>query len=200
MQLRASLPDSNLGRALAMTIATLRKTSLEDTHLRNRNYFKRIYFVEIKRCWRWTLQRGCKERRSRKYRFTTVACSSCRQNRKCGIFTLLFWRERYRIVLKSVPHVQHDYFSSFNQSVKFLICGVVVAADVVNAKASISQKKNTNRWLKSIFPRFAPAARGCFALWLAGPWLGYVTFLPYMWLVKSIEIKGTVSWQSLFYK
>ena len=33
-----------------------------------------------------------------------------------GIFTLSFGRVRQRIVLKLVPHVQHDYFPSFNQS------------------------------------------------------------------------------------
>ena len=31
-------------------------------------------------------------------------------------FALLFGRLRQRMLLKSVPHVQHDYFSSFNQS------------------------------------------------------------------------------------
>ena len=35
---------------------------------------------------------------------------------KLGNFTLSFGRLRQRIVLKCVPHVQHDYFSSFNQS------------------------------------------------------------------------------------
>ena len=33
-----------------------------------------------------------------------------------GNFTLSFGRLRHRIPLKCVPHVQHDYFSSFNQS------------------------------------------------------------------------------------
>ena len=32
------------------------------------------------------------------------------------IVTFLFGRLRQRIVLKCVPHVQHDYFSAFNQS------------------------------------------------------------------------------------
>ena len=34
----------------------------------------------------------------------------------CGNFTLSFGRLRQIIALKCVPHVQHDYFSSFNQS------------------------------------------------------------------------------------
>ena len=43
-----------------------------------------------------------------------------------GNFTLSFFRLRQRIVLKCVLHVQHDYFSSFNQSDR-LFSGVVVA-------------------------------------------------------------------------
>ena len=35
---------------------------------------------------------------------------------KFGNFTWSFGRLRQRIVLKCVPHVQHDYFSLFNQS------------------------------------------------------------------------------------
>jgi len=36
--------------------------------------------------------------------------------------------DRVKILLqKIVPHVQHDYFSSFNQSIKWLVCGVDVA-------------------------------------------------------------------------
>ena len=31
-------------------------------------------------------------------------------------FHVVIWRICQRIVLKCVPHVQHDYFSSFNQS------------------------------------------------------------------------------------
>ena len=46
----------------------------------------------------------------------TVMCSRFGQNLKLGNFTLSFGRLRQRIVLKCVPHVQHDYFSSFNQS------------------------------------------------------------------------------------
>ena len=42
-------------------------------------------------------------------------CSRCRWNLKFGNFTLLCGRLRERMLQKSVPHVQHDYFSSFNQ-------------------------------------------------------------------------------------
>ena len=40
----------------------------------------------------------------------------CRQNLKCENFTSSFGRLRQNIAVKSVPHVQHDCFSSFNQS------------------------------------------------------------------------------------
>ena len=43
-------------------------------------------------------------------------CSSCHQNGKYGNFTLLFCRGRHGLVLKCVSHVQHDYFSSLDQS------------------------------------------------------------------------------------
>ena len=47
--------------------------------------------------------------------FTAVR-SHCRQKVKCENFTSSFGRLRQNIASKSVPHVQHDYFSSFNQS------------------------------------------------------------------------------------
>ena len=45
----------------------------------------------------------------------TAASSRCRQNLKYENFTSSFSRLRQNIAPKSVPHVQHDYFSSFNQ-------------------------------------------------------------------------------------
>ena len=45
-----------------------------------------------------------------------AASSRCRQNLKYENFTGPFGRPRQNMVPKSVPHVQHDYFSSFNQS------------------------------------------------------------------------------------
>ena len=44
----------------------------------------------------------------------TSAISRCRQNLKYENFTSSFGRLRQNIAPKSVPHVQHDYFSSFN--------------------------------------------------------------------------------------
>ena len=41
--------------------------------------------------------------------------SRCRQT-LIWKFHVVIWRIRQRILLKCVPHVQHDYFSSLNQS------------------------------------------------------------------------------------
>ena len=46
----------------------------------------------------------------------TAAGSRCRQNLKNEKFMSPFGRLRQNIALKSVPQVQHDYFSSFSQS------------------------------------------------------------------------------------
>ena len=53
--------------------------------------------------------------KAKKERFT-AASSRRRQNLKYENFTSSFGRLRQNIAPKSVPHVQHDYFSSFNQS------------------------------------------------------------------------------------
>ena len=63
----------------------------------------------------------------------TAARSRCRQNLKYENFTSSFGRLRQNIAPKSVPHVQHDYFSSFNQSNQ--ICGVFVDVAVANQGA-----------------------------------------------------------------
>ena len=49
------------------------------------------------------------------YRFT-AAGSRCRQNLKYENVTSSFGRLRQQIAPKKMPHVQHDYFSQFNQS------------------------------------------------------------------------------------
>ena len=46
----------------------------------------------------------------------TAAGSRLRQNLKHENFTSSFGRLRQKIALKSVPQVQHDYFSPFDQS------------------------------------------------------------------------------------
>ena len=53
--------------------------------------------------------------KAQKERFT-AASSRCRQNLKYENFPSSFGRLRQNIAPKSVLHVQHDYFSSFNQS------------------------------------------------------------------------------------
>ena len=51
-----------------------------------------------------------------KREISTAASLRCRQNLKYENFTSSFGRLRQNIATKSVPHGQHDYFSSFNQS------------------------------------------------------------------------------------
>ena len=46
----------------------------------------------------------------------TAASSRCRQNLKYENFTSSIARLSQKIALKGVPHMQHDHFSSINQS------------------------------------------------------------------------------------
>ena len=59
----------------------------------------------------------------------TAAGSPCRHNFNYVNFTS-FGGLRRKTAGKSVPHVQHDYFSLFNQ-LNRVICGVVVAVAAV---------------------------------------------------------------------
>ena len=51
----------------------------------------------------------------------TAASSCCGHNLEYENFTSSFGRLRQKIVPQSVPHLQHDYFSSFNQSNHWLV-------------------------------------------------------------------------------
>ena len=53
--------------------------------------------------------------KAKNQRFTAEG-SRCHQNLKYENFTSSFSRLRQKIAVKSVLHLQHDYFSSFNQS------------------------------------------------------------------------------------
>ena len=64
--------------------------------------------------------------------------------------TSLFGRLRQKIAPKSVPHVQHDYFSSINQSLKSLICGVVVAVAVVIRELEQGRQQGQRRRQKTM--------------------------------------------------
>ena len=78
-----------------------------------------ILYSDGERC-KWT-GRSAVEVNIGKERFTVVY-SGCRSNLKFGNFTLLFGRLRQRIVLKCVPHVQHDSWifpDSTNQIIAF---------------------------------------------------------------------------------
>ena len=57
----------------------------------------------------------CLHVKAKNKRFT-AAGSHCRQNPKYENFTLSLGRLCRKIAPKALPHVQHDYFSSFNQS------------------------------------------------------------------------------------
>ena len=76
-------------------------------------------------------------------RFTT-ASSRCRQNIKYVNFTLSFSRLRQNIAPKSVPHAQHDYFSSFNQS-NLNLMALSLTLPSSNLKLPNSELKQTRR-------------------------------------------------------
>ena len=67
---------------------------------------------------------------SRNERFT-AAGSPCRQNFKYVNFITSFGGLSRQTASKRELQVQHDYFSLFNQFIKSLICGVVVAVAAV---------------------------------------------------------------------
>ena len=72
------------------------------------------FYIVDKLRYRWT-DRSSVELNIENARFT-VGCSHCHRNLKFGNFTLSLGKLCQIIVLKCVPHMQHNYFSSFNQS------------------------------------------------------------------------------------
>ena len=94
----------------------------------------------------------------------TAARSRCRQNLKYENFTSSFGRLRQNIAPKSVPHVQHDYFSSFNQSnhrfVAFSLKLPSQIRELNQPRRRRQQKPHKFAYLtmkNSIFARFARA-------------------------------------------
>ena len=67
----------------------------------------------------------------------TAASSRCRRNLKYENFTWSFGRLRQNIAPKSMLHVQHDYFSSFNQSNHWLFSLTLPSS---NLKLPIKEK------------------------------------------------------------
>ena len=70
----------------------------------------------------------------------TAASSRCRKNLKYENFTSSFGRLRQNIAPNSVPHVPHDYFSSFNQSNHWFVA-LSLTLPSSNLKLPIVSKK-----------------------------------------------------------
>ena len=73
----------------------------------------------------------------------TAAGSRCRQNFKYENFTSSFGRLRRNIATKSVPHVQHDYFFSFNQSNHSF---VTLSLPLLSSFLKFPNELNQGRW------------------------------------------------------
>ena len=76
----------------------------------------------------------------------TAAGSRCRQNLYEN-FTSSFGRLRQNIATKSVPHVQHDYFSSLNQSNHWFVALTLPSSNLKFPSNSVpvSRRLNTNK-------------------------------------------------------
>ena len=105
--------------ALEMMTASARKTSFQNTHLRNCEYF-----VIFPSCSHSTMLAKyattgvvCAPVKvtTENQRFPIV-CSSCLQNWKCGIFLHCCSKEDGTdLFIRAWSSVQHDYFSTFDQ-------------------------------------------------------------------------------------
>ena len=79
-----------------------------------RNYiFLFTLYNTVELCCNWMGTNGLRVKTENDW--FIVICSRCRKNLKFGDFTLLFCGVRQKNARKSVMHVQHVYFSSFNQ-------------------------------------------------------------------------------------
>ena len=120
----------------AATTATSTKTSLENAHLGNGNYLVIIGLLQQTITWYMVAGKlivipALGHQNKGKSSFTgsglfvlmshsgsnnELALQHVPCDRKFRNFTLSFGRLRQRILRKCVPHMQHDYFSPFNQS------------------------------------------------------------------------------------
>ena len=88
-------------------------------------------------------------------RFTATSFR-CRQNLKYGNFTSSFGRLRQNIAPKSVPHVQHDYFSSLNQSNHWFVAlslpssNLKLPTQFTDASATIACSTFRSSWTNSL--------------------------------------------------
>ena len=90
----------------------------------------------------------------------TAAGSRCRQNLWYENFTSSFRRLRQNIAPKSVPHVQHDYFSSLNQSNHWFVA--------LSLMLPSSNLKFPTFSASMVRPLIASIAKGSNMIWLSG--------------------------------
>ena len=113
--------------ARSAAIGTLRSLSKDDGYgnenlslsqvYRNYSVLFALYNTGELSCY-WMDTNGFKVKKNDR---SIVICSRCRQTVKFGDFTLLFCGVRQRNARKFVLHVQHEYFSFFNQSYSFFV-------------------------------------------------------------------------------
>ena len=117
--------------ALAMTPATARKTSLGNEHRPNRDYFRLFHLVGSLYCWQSTLQVDwCARQIIRDLWFNAqVVIKTVNE----VISRCCFAEDGTDLFIGAFRTCSHLF--SLARPIKFLICGVVVAVPVMDAKA-----------------------------------------------------------------
>ena len=87
-----------------------------------------LLFPRIFYCWERARCKWTSRRRRSKYRKWMIYCCVLTLSLKPWLWKLSFGRLRQRIVLSSVLHVQHDYFSWFNQSDHCFLASSVIGS------------------------------------------------------------------------
>ena len=95
--------------------AAATKTSSQNSTLVFCDYSKSVTLIKITDVQSRLLSTNGFRSKEKNERFTAARSRYC-QNLNNEHFTSSFGRLRQIIAPKSVPHVQHDYFFSFNQS------------------------------------------------------------------------------------
>ena len=146
--------ERRLNRALVLCLdplLTWKNSILGSKKLRRQ--LKRKRDIKIELClklsllWLFHVGHVVQNRRSalsRKTERFTAACLCCRQSLKYENFTPLFARLHQNIAPKSVPHVQHDYFSSLNQANHWFVGCRCLKLPIVKIKCKIYLLKINN--------------------------------------------------------